>query len=80
MHHPFVPLNSQPFINVKPQLNIFVILLNNAHVGPFLLPIMLAPIVAHDQLPNLPPFSQHAYDFHLEAFTSFIGVNLPFNG
>jgi hypothetical protein len=56
MHHPLAPpTNPQPFINVKPQSNIFLIPLNNAHVGPFPPSILLAPIVAHDQTPQPTP-------------------------
>jgi hypothetical protein len=63
MHHPPTPhtiltthtppINSpyQPLAfcaNVEPQHNILIIPLNNAHVGPFFLHILLTPIVAHD--------------------------------
>jgi hypothetical protein len=81
MHHPLAPLiNPQPFINVKPQPNICLIPLNNAHVGPFPPSTLLTPIVAHGQTLQPTLSFQHTYNLHLERFTPLMGVNLPFEG
>jgi hypothetical protein len=53
---------------------------DHAQEGPFPLSILLAPIIARDQIPNLPPFPQHVHNLHLKSLTPHVSTNLPIEG
>jgi hypothetical protein len=67
-------------VNVEPQHNIFPITLNNRHVEPSPLSILLTPIVAHDQIPQPTPIFPTCLKPPLKTFCPTYGHQFTLQG
>jgi hypothetical protein len=95
MNHPLVPppivINLTPptsflyrplilCVNVGPQPYTFPNPFDLPQLGTFPLSILLAPIVALYQTPQLTPIPQRIHYFHLKYLAPLVGGNLPVEG